>query len=193
MTDSAKITLVTEDGQRVLLERKSAQQIGILKTMMNSPNNIFPVPAVKSTILTKVIEFLDQHADDPVPLPSKQPIASRDGDDDDDEGDDDADVSTLTLDSSVSSDDEYIYEDYLASVTPWDQRFLDVDLPTLIELTKAANYLNVPVLLDLCCRTIARQMTGLKAEELRKKFNLPNDFTPEEEAKMAAEFAWIEE
>jgi hypothetical protein len=189
MADSTKITLVTEDGQRVLLERKSAQQIGILKTMLNSPSNIFPVPAVKSTILTKVVEFLDQHADDPIASPPKQPTVSSDDDDEDDN----ADVSTLTLDSPGSSDDEYIYEDYLASVTPWDQRFLDIDLPTLIELTKAANYLNVPILLDLCCRTIARQMTGLKAEELRKKFNLPNDFTPEEEAKMAAEFAWIEE
>lgn len=192
MSESTKITLVTEDGQKVMIERQSAQQIGSLKSMLNTPGTTFPVPAVKSTILNKVIEFLDQHVEDPV-LSLKQSQASPDPEVEDE---DDPDVSALSLESqtSSSSDDEYVYEDYLANVTPWDQRFLDaLDLPTLIELTKAANYLNIPNLLDLCCRTIAKQMTGLKAEELRKKFNLPNDFTPEEEAKMAAEFAWIEE
>lgn len=206
--------LVAEDGQKVKIDRKSAQQIGILQAMlqMGSGAITFPVPAVKSTILLKVVEFLEQHRDD-LPLrptlPSRsknQPAELQSGFGNDDDGDDDDDVERdeisgvgdLRIDSrpasSDSSDDEYVYEEYLASVTPWDQKFLDsLDLPTLIELTKAANYLNIPSLLDLCCRTIAKQMTGLKADELRKKFNLPNDFTPEEEAKMAAEFAWIEE
>lgn len=36
-------------------------------------------------------------------------------------------------------------------------------------------------------------MSGLKSEELRKKFNLVNDFTKEEQEKLSNEFAWIGE
>jgi hypothetical protein len=215
----SEVILLTEDGQRVALHSGSAKQLGILRTMLEMGGTTFPVPAVKSTILAKIVEFLDQHRDDSllIPLQTTSPVrivassteertergrGENGNADDDDDGDDDGDnvddklitKGTGPTASSSDSEDEYLYEEYLSSVTPWDQRFLESqDLPTLIELTKAANYLNIPLLLDLCCRTIARQMSGLKAEELRKKFNLPNDFTPEEEAKMAAEFAWIDE
>lgn len=219
------ITLITEDGQRINVDLQCAQQIGILRPMLNFNNTnttvatttTFPLPAVKSTTLAKVVEFLNQHREDSITkgggtdiimhspskkLPKKDTPKDYDTSSESEDNDSEAGFEGLgrleniqTPNSSDSSDDEeYIYEDYLANVTPWDQKFLDsLDLPSLIELTKAANYLNIPTLLDLCCRTIAKQMTGLKAEELRKKFNLPNDFTPEEEAKMAAEFAWIEE
>lgn len=242
-TDSASgaamVALLTEDGQRLLIDRPCAQQIGILRAMLvlspvGEETATFPLPSVKSTIMSKVIEYLEQHKSDPdadvrndsPPLVSRLSMskmvsgadADAGGDGNDDEDDEDANCSVTNRDGrdqrrpagllggpveescpSPSEEDEsdgeeYIYEDYLAKVTPWDQKYADsLDLPTLIEITKAANYLNIPGLLDLCCRTIAKQMTGLKAEELRKKFNLSNDFTPEEEAKMAAEFAWIED
>jgi len=34
---------------------------------------------------------------------------------------------------------------------------------------------------------------GKKVEELRKLFNIPNDFTPEEEEQIKKENAWCEE
>lgn len=48
-------------------------------------------------------------------------------------------------------------------------------------------------LLDLTCQAIADHMKGLDVEGIRKKFNIENDFTPEEEAKIKEEFAWAEE
>jgi len=45
----------------------------------------------------------------------------------------------------------------------------------------AANYLDIKGLLDLSCAKIASLMKGKTAEEIRKVFNIPNDFTPEEE------------
>lgn len=195
--DALLITLLTEDGQRVPVERRVAQQMGVLRGALTVSRDasVIPVPGVKSTILAKVVEFLLQHSEDPpavkpkVYLQRRTPKINEDGDDEN-EYDSEGELEV----SSDEIDDECLYEDYLANVTPWDQKFLDaLDMATLIELTKAANYLNTPLLLDLCCRTIAKQMSGLTAEELRKKFNIPNDFTPEEEAKMAAEFAWIDE
>jgi len=46
----------------------------------------------------------------------------------------------------------------------------------------AANYLDIKSLLDLGCAKIATLIKGKSPEEIRKTFNIINDFTPEEEA-----------
>ena len=189
MEDEATITLLTEDNQRFEVSRKAATQIRILGPMLSLPGaTVVPVPTVKGLILDKVVQFVRQHQEDLCERPAEADHAPSN---DLYEDNIDQEESTEYFEEEVN-DEGALFANYVASTTPWDQKFLDaLDLPTLVELTKAANFLNVPSLLDLCCRTIAKQMTGLKAPELRRKFNLPNDFTPEEEARMAAEFAWI--
>jgi len=46
---------------------------------------------------------------------------------------------------------------------------------------QAANYLDIKSLLDLTCKRVADMIKGKKPEEIRKEFNIVNDFTPEEE------------
>jgi len=65
-----------------------------------------------------------------------------------------------------------------------------VDQSTLFELILAANYLNIKPLLDLTCLTVANMIKGKTPEEIRKTFNIPNDFTPEEEEKVRRENQW---
>ena len=65
--------------------------------------------------------------------------------------------------------------------------FVDVDQEVLFELILAANYMDVKALLDLCCAKVASMMKGKTAEQIRKTFNIVNDFTPEEEAAIIAE------
>ncbi|XVF67949.1 hypothetical protein PTKIN_Ptkin10aG0163100 [Pterospermum kingtungense] len=72
----------------------------------------------------------------------------------------------------------------------WDADFVNVDQNTLFDLILAANYLNIKGLLDLTCETVANMMKEKKPEEIRKTFNIINDYTPEQEAEIRKEHAW---
>merc|ERR1711998_343354 len=55
----------------------------------------------------------------------------------------------------------------------WDQEFVKVDDDTLFSLILAANYLDIKQ-----CKT---------PQEIRRRFNIKNDFTPEEEEEVRKE------
>lgn len=63
-------------------------------------------------------------------------------------------------------------------------------MDTVLETFQAANYLNIKSLLDLTCQTVADMLKGKTPEEIRKTFNIKNDFTPEEEEEVRRENAW---
>merc|ERR1712048_1119795 len=75
----------------------------------------------------------------------------------------------------------------------WDANFIEVDQETLFELILAANYMDVKALLDLTCAKVASMIKGKTPEEIRTKFNIQNDFTPEEEEAVRAENKRAEE
>lgn len=187
-----------------------------------SPSNpfIIPLPKVSSSTLARVLDYARLHLSDPntasssatpvlaakpseprIKLNLSGPRAQKTGEDDandDDDDDAESDGKDSSEDASASDDDDgadsYLLEELDNPVTPADRKFTEaLDLPVLIELTTAANYLAMEPLLDLCCKTIAGHMIGLSTEELRAKFGIVNDFTPEEEAKMKAEFGWADE
>ena len=47
----------------------------------------------------------------------------------------------------------------------------------LTDMLKAANYLDIKPLLDTGCKTVANMIKGKSPEEIRKTFNITNDFT----------------
>jgi len=78
-------------------------------------------------------------------------------------------------------------------VAPWDADFVDVDQELLFELILAANYMDIKTLLDLTCAKVASMIKGKTPEQIRKTFNIQNDFTPDEEEAVRAENKWAEE
>eukprot|EP00253_Pinus_taeda_P035292 PITA_35292 len=72
----------------------------------------------------------------------------------------------------------------------WDEELVKGYEDTLFDLIVAANYLNIKNLLDLTCQTVADMIKGKTPEEIRKTFNIKNNFTPEEEEDVRRENQW---
>lgn len=53
--------------------------------------------------------------------------------------------------------------------------------------------MDIKALLDVGCKTVANMIKGKSPEEIRKTFNIQNDFTPEEEDQIRRENEWAEE
>eukprot|EP00448_Togula_jolla_P022493 CAMPEP_0170590944 /NCGR_PEP_ID=MMETSP0224-20130122/12138_1 /TAXON_ID=285029 /ORGANISM="Togula jolla, Strain CCCM 725" /LENGTH=223 /DNA_ID=CAMNT_0010914771 /DNA_START=94 /DNA_END=766 /DNA_ORIENTATION=- len=78
-------------------------------------------------------------------------------------------------------------------VSEWDSEYVNIEQEVLFELILAANYLDIKSLLDLTCAKVASMIKGKNTEEIRKQFNIVNDFTPEEEAQVREENRWCED
>eukprot|EP00434_Breviolum_minutum_P023524 symbB.v1.2.020751.t1/scaffold1763.1/size102666/6 len=78
-------------------------------------------------------------------------------------------------------------------VSEWDNEYVNIEQEVLFELILAANYLDIKSLLDLTCAKVASMIKGKNTEEIRKQFNIVNDFTPEEEAQVREENRWCED
>ena len=79
------------------------------------------------------------------------------------------------------------------NVSEWDIAFVSIDKEVLFELILAANYMDIRPLLDLCCAKVASMIRGKSVEQIRAEFNIVNDFTPEEEARIREENKWCED
>ena len=163
------VTVISEDGQPFTVRRSVFKQIGIYRGIVEDDSldtsdlPPFPIHAVTGNILSKVIAYLDATVGDPSTIDTT-------------DDNDDQDMMLMSVDDVQSPRDRAF--------------FASLDLPTLIELTKAANYLHCPRLLEQCCRAVAGHMRGLSTEQLREKFNIDNDFTKDEEERLRKETAW---
>ncbi|MCJ1361494.1 hypothetical protein MMC16_000594 [Acarospora aff. strigata] len=96
-------------------------------------------------------------------------------------------------DPPASTDDDSDSRKKTTDIEEWDQKFMQVDQEMLFEIILAANYLDIKALLDVGCKTVANMIKGKSPEEIRKTFNIQNDFTPEEEDQIRRENEWAEE
>jgi len=67
-------------------------------------------------------------------------------------------------------------------VQDWYCKFVDLELPLLFEMVKAANYMNIKPMLDLTCLAVKEMVEGKSADEIREICNISRDSSPDEEA-----------
>ena len=85
-------------------------------------------------------------------------------------------------------------------IIEWDKEFFSKiddgttkDHTGLFKLILAASYLDIGLLMDMSCKTVANMIKGKTPEEIRELFGIKNDFSPEEEEAIRRENAWCEE
>lgn len=96
-------------------------------------------------------------------------------------------------DPPATNEDDADSRKKTTDIEEWDQKFMQVDQEMLFEIILAANYLDIKALLDVGCKTVANMIKGKSPEEIRKTFNIQNDFTPEEEDQIRRENEWAED
>ena len=158
------VKLRSSDNQLFVVGGEEADMSDTLKAMredMGDDGDI-PLPNVDSKALTKVIEYWKHKQ------AAKKPAAA-------------APSAEATPDAAIATSD---------ADKAWVESYLDVDQATLFDLILAANYLNCKELLDMTCKAVANMIKGKTPEEIRKLFNIKNDFTPEEEEEVRKENQW---
>ncbi|KAK4058522.1 hypothetical protein OIO90_000684 [Microbotryomycetes sp. JL221] len=154
-----------------------------LSTSDNEQFEVEPEVANRSVLIKNMIEDLgetDQH----IPLPNVSSNVLK---------------KVLEWCEHHKNDPEPVAEDLddtrrrTTEISDWDSKFIQVDQEMLFEIILAANYLDIKPLLDVGCKTVANMIKGKQPEEIRKLFNIVNDFTPEEEAQIKKENEWAED
>ncbi len=172
------VTLLSNDGSEFSVALKVARQSILIKHLLedlggdetnetvddDEHSMPIPLPNVNAATLKQVIEFLEHHQDDPVPV---------------------------TEDSSNSSSTPIVPAVPAKPMDQWDVAFFE-KMPSdqLYTIILAANYLDIVLLLDHGCQTVANSIKGLKVEQIRDKLGIVNDFTAEEEEAIRKETEW---
>ncbi|RXI06416.1 hypothetical protein DVH24_018458 [Malus domestica] len=189
-SSSKKITLKSSDGESFEVEEAVALESQTIKHMIEDDcaDNGIPLPNVTSKILAKVIEYCKRHVDAAKP---DEKISEDD---------------LKAWDQEFVKVDQATLFDLILGFGIWGLVWVRVfelgigvncvvfwdrvaDLGVFYD-GLAANYLNIKSLLDLTCQTVADMIKGKTPEEIRKTFNINNDFTPEEEEEVRRENQW---
>ncbi|THX13890.1 E3 ubiquitin ligase SCF complex, Skp subunit [Aureobasidium pullulans] len=162
-TDEQKIILVSSDGVNIQTDRIIAERSMLIKNMIDDLGNPGEEPIPIMNVSEAVLRKVLEWCDH-----HKKDAPP--------EKDEDAESRKKTTD-----------------IEEWDQKFMQVDQEMLFEIILAANYMDIKALLDVGCKTVANMIKGKSPEEIRKTFNIQNDFTPEEEEQIRRENEWAEE
>ena len=84
-------------------------------------------------------------------------------------------------------------QNFKECVDEFDFNFTEIDLDMIFEIILASNYLDIKPLQELASAKVASILKGKTTEEIRRTFNITNEFTPEEEQQIIEENKWCME
>jgi len=164
MSEPQTITLLSNDHDEIKVEKEVAERSMLIKNMMEDlGDDALGVPVPIPNVNSQVLKKVIEWCQHHKSDPATP-------------ADDDSDSRKKTTD-----------------IDEWDQKFMQVDQEMLFEIILASNYLDIKPLLDVGCKTVANMIKGKSPEEIRKTFNITNDFTPEEEEQIRRENEWAED
>ena len=148
--ETTKLLLVSSDNQKIEIDSESAQKSHLLKGLMTDFNS----------------------SQEPIPIPDiKADILNKV-------------VEYLTYYKGKNPKDipkPMPSANLSEIIDEWDVKFINgIELDSVFDLINAANYMDIPSLLDLSCAKIASLLKGKTAQEIRTMFNIECDLTEEE-------------
>jgi S-phase kinase-associated protein 1 len=164
---------------KIQVSRKAIEQSKLIQSMLVDDDDDddapeIPLFEVSWATLRKVVDFLEHHEHDPM-----QEIAKP--------------IQTTDIVKLVGEwDANYIacaYESGVHGYDPTDPN--KVNQEKLIHIILAANYMDIPPLLELGLCKLATMVKGKEPDEVKKLFNIAMDITPEEEKSVRDANPWI--
>ncbi|AAW41368.1 E3 ubiquitin ligase complex SCF subunit sconC [Cryptococcus neoformans] len=159
------VILTTSDDEQFTVEKIVAERSAMIKSMMEDLGDQEGQPIPLPNVSSSVLTKILEYCDHH----KNDPLPTGDANDADDS------------------------RRKTSEIGDWDARWIQVDQEMLFEIILAANYLDIKPLLDVGCKTVANMIKGKTPEEIRKLFNITNDFTPEEEEQIRKENEWAED
>ncbi len=159
------VSLMTQDGTPFTLDREIAFRSVTIRNMVEDVGEEMehiPLPNIDARIFSRIIEYLEHYRGKPVPEENEEEDRQDGG-----------------RDSNLDEWEQNFFQ--------WTDDFTQSDN---LELILAANYLDIKQLLDSSCKAIANEIKGQSPEQIRQKFNIKNDFTPEEEEAARKDNEW---
>ena len=160
---STNISIQSSDGDNFKVDSDAAKKSVTIQTMLEDlgveANNeedevkeVLPLPNIDSEVLRKVIDWCEQHKNDPEPEKEEE---SKDGE---------------------------RKQKQIVKLEGWDEEFMSTinyinkQGPSItLDIIIAANYLHVQGLIDITTMEVARKMENKTPEQIRELFKLEND------------------
>jgi len=164
MSDNDKVVLLPggEDAGKVTISRKAACMSELMKSMLADDDDPTEVPEIPLLEVSK--DILDKVVE----------FLNKHKDD-----------PMKEIAKPIQTND------IVAIVGEWDAKFIDLEQEPLFKVILAANYLDIPSLLDLGICKLACMVKGKEPDEVKKMFNIEPDITPEEEKLVRDQNPWI--
>jgi len=173
------IRLISEDGEEFLVEHEIVKKSNVIEGMLQTldidltsgepiKDQYLPIFKASGQILKIIIEWLDYYKDETFESKNKVDEAGASG-----------------PSKKKDETDEVI-------VPEWDNKLFILHDAVRFDLMVSANYLLIGTLLDRLCKYEGQKLRNKSPEEIRKMYDIEDDFTDEEKEQMKSEFAWAE-
>lgn len=133
----------------------------------------------RSAVIHDMLEDLDEDTTDPIPVSEV-------------EGDI---LKRVVAWCEHHKDDAPEPQSYLGpkEISAWDKEFINASNEVIFDIILAANFLDIKGLFDLGVKTVANSLKGRTPAEIREKYNIVADLSPEDLEEIKKKNAWAED
>ncbi len=154
------------------------QKVIVIKTsdgvLLNVPENI----ACKSILIQQMLEDIPD-SNEPIPLVDQHCTEKN--------------ISKI-LEFLIKHDKILKKECDEQNVEEYYKEFVKMEDQQIFDMIMATNYMDIKCLLEVLCKHIAEEIKKCKTtEDIRTRFGIVNDFTPEEEKQIREENCWYDD